>query len=137
MLKENPEGPLQKMVRRAALAQKLPLTKTLVVLAKDVPFEFRVRYARILNTALRNELEAECSVHHDGGNLEVEADLYGSEKPVLKAVAAIAEGVSKAFKDASGVLVETHVYPGIKSKYALIESEVTEEAFRKFALQVW
>jgi hypothetical protein len=131
------EGPLRKIVRRATLAQKLPLTKTLITLDKDVPFEFRVRYARILSTALRNELEAECSVHHDGDNIEVEADLYGTEKPVLKAVAAISNGVSNAFKDAAGVGIKTHVYPGIKSKYALIESDVTETAFRKFALRVW
>ena len=136
-MKPSPEGPLQKIVRRAALAQKLPLTKTLITLDKDTPFEFRVRFARILNTALRNELEAECSVHHDGENIEVEADLYGSEKPALKAVAAVTSGITTAFKDASGVAVQTHVYPGIKSKYSLIEANVTEAAFRKFALQVW
>jgi hypothetical protein len=137
MKEREQEGPLVKAIKRALLKEKLPTTRVVVELSRGVPFEYLVRYAQVLSTALRVELDAECSIHNDRNKIEVEADLSGSQDLVKQAVVAISNGVTDAFRLSSGVKVDTHVYPGIKSKYALIEPDVVETSFRKVAMKTW
>jgi len=133
-------GPIEKIVRRSICKKVLPNTRVLIsVGSPDVAFHNRIRFAKVLASALRIELDGESSIHNYNDNIEIECDIAGSEKNVLMAAKGLCDGVSNAFELATekcGVhKVNTRVFPGIKSSYALVDSGTMETCFRKFAFE--
>lgn len=129
-------GPIEKIVKRALYEKYLPKNRLLISIgSKDIEFHNRVRFAKVLSSALRIELDAECSMHNYNDKIEIEADVYGPKGAVMKAANAIYEGLSDTFEDTTSKRVTASVVMGVKSSYGLIESSVMEDSFRKFAFE--
>lgn len=125
------------IIKTAVYDSKLPKTRVLIrVGSNNLSLPVRVRFAKILSTALRIEIEADASIHNYKNNVEVECDIYGSEKNVLSAVRGVCEAVSEAFEESTNKYkVATTIFPNVKSSYALVSSDFMESCFRKFAFE--
>lgn len=127
-------GPIEKIVKRAIYEQKLPKTSVLIVVgSNDLELYNRLRFAKILTSALRIELDAEVSLHNEKNRIEVHADIYGSEEAVNEAVYGLSEGVAEAFELNIGSKIASTVICNTKSELKLVTSEVMEDNFRKYA----
>lgn len=127
-------GPIEKIVKRALYEKHLPKTRVLIsVGSKNLEFYNRVRFAKVLSSALRVELDAECSIHNYNDKIEIEADIYGSEEAVVKAATALYQGISETFEFSTDSRVKASLVAGARSSYGLIESSTMESCFRKFA----
>jgi hypothetical protein len=134
----NPDNILVKLVKRHLIASSLPKTRVLIKSTNEVPREYLVRYMKVLGSALREELDAESSVHDGGSQLvEVESDIYGSDIAVKDAAYGIASGVSDAFEKAFGYGIKVAIDIGTSSEHGLISSAVLDESFRKLAFESW
>jgi hypothetical protein len=133
-------GPVEKLVRRAFERANLPTTRILLVLSSDESFPVQVRFAHILSSALRSEIDADSAIYHNGKNIEIECDISGSEDAVVQAVRGVSDGISAAFKQstkqAGGFVVNSRIYPKLSSSYRLLDSETSETSFRKFAFEI-
>jgi hypothetical protein len=130
-------GPVERLVRRALEREFLPTTRVLLVLDGRASLPVRVRYARILASALREELGAETSIHHQDNRLEMECDVQGPENSVLIAVKGLSEGIANAFAIATNSNpIQSQGYLGLQSHYPLLDSDATETNFRKFAFEM-
>lgn len=129
-------GPLEKIVRRALYEKKLPRTKLLITIANNDKFHNRVRFAKILASALRIDMQAECSIHNYEDRIQIEADISGSETLVKNCAQAVCNAVSDAFALGTGTKIGSYVIPGAKSCYALINTSTMEDCFRKFAFDM-
>lgn len=134
-------GPIEKMVRRAIYKKALPTTRVLITIgSSDLPFHTRVRFAKILSSALRTELDAESSIHNYDDKIEIESDISGSQSAVVKAAKGLSDGISDAFElstdKCGGYKISTRVFANVKSAYALIDSGTMETSFRKFAFEM-
>jgi hypothetical protein len=127
-------GPVTRIVRRAMEQDtKLPITRILVT-TQESSLPFRVRYAHLLSSALREEIDADVSVHNEGDIVQLECDISGSELNTMRAVDALAEGLADAFRMATGETIGTVSQPGISSGLGLLKGTVSDECFRKYAL---
>ena len=133
----NTDSDLLKIVKRAVYREILPETEV-VIIPKSGSLDERARYLRVLGSALRIELQADCcSLHHDGkDHVELQADISGSESNVKYAAAVIACGVTEAFELASGVKIGCSIKEG-SSKLELMSENIEEKQFRKFAFKAW
>ncbi len=52
----------------------------------------------------------------------------------MRAVTGLSEGVSQAFQMATGMYVKTAVCPDCRSAYGILDSTISDECFRKFAM---
>ncbi|NJO18541.1 MAG: hypothetical protein HC877_23270 [Thioploca sp.] len=96
---ENIESKPTKIIKKAILRDKLPETSITIIPIGGERFE-RIRYAKILGSALRIELDAECcSIHAQDGHVELQADILGSSHNVKDAATIIADGISDAFEN--------------------------------------
>ena len=134
-------GPIEKIVRRSICKKVLPDTRVLISIGSlDIPFHTRVRFAKILSSALRIELDAESSIHNYGDKIEIESNISGSQKNVLMATKGICEGISDAFELATekggSYKISSRIFSNVKSGYALIDSGTMETCFRKFAFDM-
>jgi hypothetical protein len=132
-------GPAEKLVKRAIERSTLPLTKVLLAIASDAPFAAQVRYANILSSALRSEIDADVSIHQNGKKIELECDVYGNKAAAINVVDGISGIISSAFcsatKKAGGFVVRANVYTDIKSsEYDILDAQTSETNFRKFAI---
>lgn len=127
-------GPLEKMIITAIEKDKLPTTSTLISFDPEAPLYLRVRLAHILSSALDEEVGADTSIHHGEDHVQIECDVRGSEEAVVRAVTGISEGVSEAFQMATGTYVKTAVCADCRSAFGVLEADVSDECFRKFAL---
>jgi hypothetical protein len=132
-------GPAEKLVKRAIERSTLPLTKVLLAIASDAPFAAQVRYANILSSALRSEIDADVSIHQNGKKIELECDVYGNKTAAINVVDGISGIISSAFcaatKKAGGFVVRANVYTDIKSsEYDILDAQTSETNFRKFAM---
>lgn len=130
------KGPVESLIRKIAERELLPTTSTLLVLSSEPSYPVRIRYARILCSALREELGADTAIYHDGKHIEIECDVVGSKKVVVQAVRAVSGGVSDAFQLSSNRKVSAGVFNNIKSSYKLLDSKTSEDQFRKFAFEM-
>lgn len=132
-ISEASSGPIEKMVRTAMERSHLPSTRALIKLDGD-ELSFNVRYAHILSSALREEIGADTSVHYGNGDVQIECDVVGSEKPVEMALHGLCLGVSDAFEMATGRRIGALVKVGISSPFDILEADLSEECFRKFSI---
>lgn len=130
-------GPIERIARRVLEEAFLPNTRVLLVIGHEASMPARMRYARILASALREELGAETSIHHQNDRLEMECDVRGPEQSVLLAVKGLSDGVANAFAMATKQdPITVNGYIGIESKYPLLDSNTSETNFRKFAFEI-
>lgn len=126
-------GPIAKIVKRAIWREKLPLTQAVVKIAGQT-FHHKARFAKVLSSALRQEIDAECSVRHDNNDIEVQVNVRGSKFASVPAIYGISMDVADQFVQAAKVGVHVDVEPGL-SKLGLIDSDVLNQSFRKVAFE--
>jgi hypothetical protein len=134
-IKQASDGAITTIIKRALLRKALPRTQAIVkVIGLDFPY--KVQFARVLASALRQEIDAECSVRHSNNDIEIQTDVYGSKMAALPAIFGIAKYVSDQFLTLTKVGVDIEVIPGI-STLEVISSDVLDRSFRRVALGCW
>jgi hypothetical protein len=99
-------------------------------------FHHKARFAKILSSALRQEIDAECSVRHYKEDVEVQVSVYGSKFTALPAIHGISMYVADRFIQTTKVGVDVDVLPGVSS-FGLMDSEVLDNSLRKVAFDCW
>jgi len=133
--KTSSDGRITRIVKRAILRERLPLTNA-VVKVDGQTFHHKARFAKVLSSALRQEIDAECSVRHQGDDVEVQVAVYGSKFTTLPAIYGISMYIADRFLHATKVGVDVDVVPGLSS-FGLMESDVLDSSFRKVAFDSW
>jgi hypothetical protein len=129
------DGPITRIVKRAVLKKRLPNTQAIVKIVGQT-FEHKAQFARILASALRQEIDAECSVRHEDSDIEVQVEVYGTKMAALPAIFGISKYVADEFLNLTKIGVDVEVEPGI-SELEVIESKVLDRSFRKVAFDCW
>ena len=129
------DGPITKIVKRALLKRALPSTQA-IVKVRGQTFEHRVQFATVLASALRQEIDAECSVRHQDNDIEIQVEVYGSKMASLPAIFGISKYLTGEFLNITKIGVDIEVVPGI-SKLAAVESNVIDQSFRMVAFDCW
>ncbi len=128
------DGPITRIVKKALLRKALPKTQAIIKLKG--PEFYNVQFARILASALRQEIDAECSIRHQDSDIEIQADVYGSKMVSLSAIFGISKYLAGEFLNLTKTSMGIEVIPG-NSKLEVIKSEVLDQSFRKVAFDCW
>lgn len=119
-------GPVERLVKKSLLRQKLAANTLLVTVKSELPRYVETRFARVLATALRNEMDAEISIH-DGEHIEIECDVYGSPFLVKNAIYEVAEIINRKFNKLGDLNIDVK---NCKSNNIILNEG--EEEFRRF-----
>lgn len=87
-------GPVERLVKKSLLKDKLGTNSLLVKVISDEPDFVQYRFIRALASELRRDLDAEVSIHK---GFEIECDAYGSYDLVERSIKAISYGVKDSF----------------------------------------
>lgn len=128
-------GPITKIVKKALLREYLP-TVPAIVKVDGLEFHHKVRFAKVLASALRQEIDAECSVKNSGDDIEVQVFATGSKMNVVPAIYGISTYVAEKYLIATKSGIEVDVQPGY-STFEVISSETLDQSFRKIAFDQW
>jgi len=129
------DGPITSIVKRALLRQILPKTQA-VVKVNGLELNYKAQFARVLASALRQEIGADCSVRHQDDDIEVQVEIYGSKMASLPAIFGISKYLAGEFLNLTKMGIDIEVVPGV-SELDVIESEVLDQSFRKVAFDCW
>ena len=129
------DGPITRIVKRALLKKILPQTQA-VIKINGQTFDYKAQFARVLASALRQEIDAECSVRHQDDDIEVQVEIYGSKVASLPAIFGISKYLSDEFLNLTKMGIDVEVVPGV-SELDVIESEILDQSFRKVAFDCW
>lgn len=100
-------GPVQKLVKKAIIQNSLPKTSFVI----SITGEDRLKIARAYASILRNELDAETSIHSEDGNeIHIEASIYGSEKAVSSAITGFYLATKKTMEETLGKKLKITAY---------------------------
>jgi hypothetical protein len=122
-------------VKRALLKKVLPITQA-VVKVNGQTFDYKAQFARILASALRQEIDAECSVRHQDDDIEVQVEICGSKVAALPAIFGISKYLTDEFLNLTKIGIDVEIVSGV-SELEVIESEVLDQSFRKVAFDCW
>jgi hypothetical protein len=129
------DGPITKIIKKALLKKILPNTQA-VIKVNGNNFDYNVQFAKILASALRQEIDAECSVRNQNDNVEIQVDVYGNKITSLSAIFGISKYLSNEFFKLTKKAIDINVLSDF-SKMDVIKSEVLDESFRKVAFDCW
>jgi hypothetical protein len=129
------DGPITRIVKRALLKKVLPITQA-VVKVNGQTFDYKAQFARILASALRQEIDAECSVRHQDDDIEVQVEICGSKVAALPAIFGISKYLTDEFLNLTKIGIDVEIVSGV-SELEVIESEVLDQSFRKVAFDCW
>jgi len=129
------DGPITKIVKKSLLKQIFPKTQA-VVKIRGQEFHYNAQFARVLASALRQEIDAECSIRNQGDDIEVQVEIYGTKMASIPAIFGISKYLTDEFFNITKMGVNIRVVPGV-SELELIKSEVLEQSFRKVAFDSW
>ena len=129
------DGPITKIVKRALLKKILPMTQA-VIKVNGQAFDYKAQFARVLASALRQEVDAECSVRHQDDDIEVQVEIYGSKVAALPAIFGISKYLTDEFLNLTKIGIDVEIVSGV-SELEVIESEVLDQSFRKVAFDCW
>jgi len=128
---KNADGPITKIVKRAIINNSLPITNAIIKINCS-SFHHKVRFAKVLSSALRQEIEADSSVRANEHDILVQSSIRGSEMISLNAIYGISLDIASQFQKATNINIDIEVEKGITS-YAMIESDVLDNCFNKVA----
>jgi hypothetical protein len=132
---EASDGPITRIVKRALVRRILPTTQVVVKISCQT-FHHKAQFARILSSALRQEIDAACSVRNQDDDIEVQAAVCGTKMAALPAVYGISVHLADEFLEATKMGVSIDVVPG-RSELEVVESKVLDQSFRKVAFDCW
>jgi hypothetical protein len=123
---------------RKLYKQFLPINH-LVIQVKAQQFTDSVEFARVLCTALDEELMARAFTHTDGHDVEIDCAIPGPEDDCVETVkqltAAIADAFCTATSKIGGIKVKTDIISNKKSSYQQIKFKTANLHYRKFLLK--
>lgn len=128
-------GPITNIVKKALLKKCLP-TVPAIVKVDGLEFHHKARFAKILSSALRQEIDAECSVRNYGNNVEIQVFALGSKMNVVPAIYGISTYVADEYLKTTKAGIEIDVQYG-HSAFETMSSDVLDWSFRKIAFDNW
>lgn len=128
-------GPISRIVKKALLRERLPLVSA-VVKVDGLSFPHKARFAKLLSSALRQEIDAECSVRNQGNDVELQVFASGSKMNVVPAIYGISMYTADKFLETTKVGIDVGVTEG-RSSLEVMSSEVLDRSFRKVAFDQW
>jgi hypothetical protein len=128
-------GPITSLVKKALVRKYLPTTQAVVKVAGQT-FHHKARFAKVLSSALRQEIHAECSVHQHGNDIEVQVAVAGSKFTALPAIYGISTYLADKFVNATKVGVDVDVVLGLSS-FGLMKSDVLDQSLRRVLFDQW
>lgn len=132
---DNKETGIVRLVKKAKYRDILPET-CVIVRCSDESIEDQTKFLTILSSVIREELDSEvCTVHSDGTNIELQADIIGSREVVKNAVSAVTEGLSEMFMKRYDLNITASVMLGESEMQVMSDAE-SEHQFRKFAVKM-
>lgn len=129
------DGPITKIVKRALIRERVPVTEAVININSQT-FHHKVRFAKILSSALREEVNAYSSIRHNKDDIQLQTSINGSKTTSLNVLHSIASYIAEEFQKATSVGVDIELNPG-RSSYKLIESNVLDDSFRKVVFDCW
>ncbi len=128
-------GPITRIVKKALLRSALPTTPA-IVKVDGLEFHHKVRFAKVLASALRQEIDAECSVRNNGEDVEVQVFATGSKMNVVPAIYGISTYIADKYLETIKAGIDIDVQAG-HSTFEVMSSEVLDQSFRKAAFDQW
>jgi hypothetical protein len=128
-------GPITRIVKKALLRSALPITPA-IVKVDGLEFHHKARFAKVLASALRQEIDAECSVRNNGEDVEVQVFATGSKMNVVPAIYGISTYIADKYLETTKTGIEIDVQSG-HSTFEAMSSEVLDQSFRKVAFDQW
>lgn len=129
------DGPITKIVKKALLKNLLPTTSATIKVIGQT-FEHKVQFAKILSSALRQEIDAECSIRQANQEIEIQANVCGSKVIVLSAIFGISKCIANEFLSHTKTGIDIEVRAGV-SNLDIISSDIMDNTFRKVVLASW
>jgi hypothetical protein len=126
---------ITRIVKRALLRECLPITPA-IVKVDGLEFHHKARFAKLLASALRQEIDAECSVKNNGDDIEVQVFATGSKMNVVPAIFGISTYIAQKYLKTTKAGIEVEIQPGY-STFETISSETLDQSFRKVAFDQW
>jgi hypothetical protein len=118
--------------------QLLPKTD-IVIQVNSSNYTNDIEFARILCTALEENLLADSYTHTDGRNVEIECAIHGPPEDCFDAVKQLTESVAEAFSHATkkigSIVVKTNCIMDKKSSYQEISAKTADTNYRSFLLK--
>lgn len=95
-----------------------------------------LEFARILTTAMKEELLAESTIFHQNGKIEVECSIHGNQYLCAEAVIQLCGAMSDVFEMAThrlgGIKIATHIMPNVGSNYQELDIKLAEVGYQAF-----
>lgn len=114
-------------------------THTAVINVLSSNYTDSIEFARILCSALEEELLAQAYTHTDGTNVEINCDIQGPSKECLSVINTLTKSVAEAFYSATikigGIQIMTDTYMNKKPSCQQITFKSAEQQYRKFLLK--
>ena len=118
---------------------KLALPNNDILIQLQGDYTDAIEFARILSTALDEDLLSTSHIHTDGSSVEIECSIPGPSQLCFDAVEQMAKAISSAFKTATkkigGISINTNCIMNKKSYYQLISLKKADANQRKFLLK--
>jgi len=132
-------GPLERIVRKSLLEQKLPISKMVIVASsKDASYSDKLEYARVAARILRRFADASVTIYGSDCDsiVELQCSLVGEENIAKNAVKALCECVSEGMlRKVSGHIAITPILiSNAKSNYNTVDMYQIVRNNRRFNL---
>lgn len=125
---------LTNIVKKYVISNILPQTRIVISSVDNTPLAYKIRFAKIIHSALKSELDADnLSIHHNNQNIEIECDIAAkTENSIKEAVNAVISGTKEAFSIAFGYEPNFEISNiNACSKYELISAAIMDESYRQ------
>lgn len=114
-------------------------TNSMIIKIKTPDYNNNIEFARILCSALDEELLSDSFIHTNGKEVEVECNITGPTQECFAAVDQLLNPISEAFKEATakigGISVKMQLIINKKSSYQIINVKFADEQYRMFLLK--
>lgn len=119
--------------------KKLLPSNNIVVQVRSDSFNNSVEFARVLSSALEEELQAKAYIHTNGEEIEIQCIISGPAQDCANTVQQLAESLSEVFTQATkkigGIKVLSHVVLNKHSSYKELDLVIAEQQHKKFLLK--
>lgn len=115
------------------------LPNDLIIKISSNDFDTSIEFARILCTALDEDLYTNGSIHTDRNNVEVACTIYGPKQLSIEAALQLCDALSEVFEDATqkigGCRVSTIISPNKKTNYQELDIKLAQICYNNFHLK--
>lgn len=116
-----------------------PKNKFLICVNADTDLPSKIEFARVLSSAIKEELDSTADIFANNDNVEVECEIYANKEKAQDALNQLCFAISDTFEYATrkigGTKVFTMVVPDSKSNYQRLDIKLAELNYRKFQLK--